>query len=79
MNGVWKEDSTHYCLININSPCNSMGKFELCDTLSLVIDQQRDNWICIMGDFNAITNSGERVGSGEYDDIREIEKFNDFI
>lgn len=46
----------------MHAPCPLNDKVELWDRLKVVIEQNRDNCICMTGDFNSFRNIRERVG-----------------
>lgn len=43
------------------------------------IQQNRDCYICLAGDFNYIREINERVGRSENINLRDIEVFDEFI
>lgn len=79
VNGFWGGNNLPCCIINVYSSCVSSAKSELWDRLALVIDQLGDVSICILGDFNSIRTSNERVGRSDNWGRSHIRKFDDFI
>lgn len=79
VNGMWRETMEEICLINVYVPCNREEKSRLWDMLSLVVEQAARSHICIIGDFNSILDTGERVGSGWQVSSRERMEFKDFV
>ncbi|KAL8508223.1 hypothetical protein ACS0TY_018708 [Phlomoides rotata] len=71
INGFFSADGKRGVLIN--------EKKGVWDTIRLVIDQNSEACIYVVGDFNAIRSPEERVGKGEVGDLREMVKFDDFI
>lgn len=66
MVGRWRETGEDLCIVNVYAPCEEMDKRLLWDRLQLIVDQWSDYNLCLIGDFNAILEEGERVGvSGE--------------
>lgn len=63
---MWAEGETSedYCLINVYAPCNDDEQILLWDHLRLVVEQWEEANVCIIGDFNAITEVGERDKEG---------------
>ncbi|KAL8507118.1 hypothetical protein ACS0TY_017854 [Phlomoides rotata] len=66
-------------LINVYAPCSHTERLRLWDTIRLVIDQNREACICVVGDLNAILFPKEREGRGEAGDSRDMFNFDDFI
>ncbi|KAL8557496.1 hypothetical protein ACS0TY_004798 [Phlomoides rotata] len=79
INGFFSADGKRGVLINVYAPCSYTEKKGVWDTIRLVIDQNSEACICVVGDFNAIRSPEEGVGRGEGGDPRNMVKFDDFI
>ncbi|KAL8529587.1 hypothetical protein ACS0TY_006859 [Phlomoides rotata] len=66
-------------IINVYAPCAISEKELLWDTIKLILAQNEESRICVMGDFNSIRISDERIGSGGEANRRDIQLFDDFI
>ncbi|XP_057811358.1 uncharacterized protein LOC131025575 [Salvia miltiorrhiza] len=77
--GVWKPNNLRCCFVNVYAPSDSPAKNVLWERLRSVIEQNKDLCLCMVGDFNAIREPGERVGMGESHGISEMKKFDTFI
>ncbi|KAL8547829.1 hypothetical protein ACS0TY_007238 [Phlomoides rotata] len=62
VNGRWLEDNGEMVIINVYAPCSFNEKAQLWDTINLVIEQNEDARICVVGDFNPIREKSERIG-----------------
>lgn len=54
------------CVINVYAPCDDEEQLLLWDRLRIVVEQWKNSKVCVIGDFNAILEVGERVGEGEW-------------
>ncbi|KAL8547927.1 hypothetical protein ACS0TY_007290 [Phlomoides rotata] len=79
VNGRWREDGGKMVIINVYAPCVISKKERLWDTIKLVIEQNKEARICVVGDFNSIRANDERIGRGEEIIRRDIRVFDDFI
>ncbi|XP_057789837.1 uncharacterized protein LOC131006698 [Salvia miltiorrhiza] len=79
INGVGKAGNLSYCLINVYASNVAREKAESWDKLQILAEQNRDRCLCIMGDFNAIRERGERVGKSENFDTADMRRFDAFI
>ncbi|KAL8478931.1 hypothetical protein ACS0TY_030718 [Phlomoides rotata] len=79
VNGFWKEDGTNISIVNVYAPSLASKRWTLWDTIQSLTEQYKDSCLCGTGDFNSIRNQEERRGRGSSWDIRDIDKFNDFI
>ncbi|KAL8536611.1 hypothetical protein ACS0TY_011982 [Phlomoides rotata] len=79
VNDRWLEDNGEMVIINVYASCLFSEKAQLWDTIQLVIAQNVDVRICVLGDFNSIIEEGERCGRGEVIDRRDIRSFDYFI
>ncbi|KAL8530707.1 hypothetical protein ACS0TY_007661 [Phlomoides rotata] len=59
VNGRWLEDNGGMVIINVYAPCLFFEKEQLWDTIKMVIAQNDDARICVVGDFNSIREKGE--------------------
>ncbi|KAL8519731.1 hypothetical protein ACS0TY_010607 [Phlomoides rotata] len=66
-------------ILNVYAPCGFTDKAQLLEMMRLVIEQNSDAKICVVGDFNSIREEGERCGRGGVIDRRDIKLFDDFI
>lgn len=79
VNGVWVENDTTCCIVNVYAPCLADAKRDLWDRIEMVVSQNSDVCTCVIGDFNSIAGEGERVGIAEFSSRMEICAFIDFI
>lgn len=79
VNGVLIKDGTRCCIVNVYAPCVEQEQNELWQALQVLVEQNQDVCVCIVGDFNTIRFREERVGRSRSFDPRETEKFEDFI
>ncbi|KAL8508518.1 hypothetical protein ACS0TY_018952 [Phlomoides rotata] len=79
VNGRWREDGGVMVIINVYAPCMTSEKEQLWDTIKLVIEQNEEARICVVGDFNSIRATDERIGRGGEVVRRDIRVFDDFI
>ena len=68
LSGKWGQESIAVHVVNIYSPCTLQDKRVLWDKVTQLKIQNPNGYWCIIGDFNNIRISGERVG-------REGERF----
>ncbi|XP_058775200.1 uncharacterized protein LOC131649456 [Vicia villosa] len=74
---LWQGDV--YYVINIYSPCELQRKVTLWRTLFDLKSEYVDGEWILCGDFNAIKNSRERIGSSVNENANEMKAFGDFI
>lgn len=79
VNGLWKEDGTRVCVLNVYTPCIHSKKVILWDDIQSTVSQFSDHCICIVGDFNAVRMAGERAGKNDYLNSRDMKAFDQFI
>ncbi|XP_057803416.1 uncharacterized protein LOC131018725 [Salvia miltiorrhiza] len=77
--GVWKPENLRCCFVNVYAPTEPSAKIILWDMLKLVVEQNKDLCLCLLGDFNAIREPGDRVGIGEPHGAAESRAFDLFI
>ncbi|XP_057803583.1 uncharacterized protein LOC131018912 [Salvia miltiorrhiza] len=77
--GVWRPNNLRCCFVNVYAPSNPSEKHVLWDMIRVFVDQNKDLCLCVLGDFNAIRDPGERVGSGEPYGATETRLFDLFI
>lgn len=73
------EDGKDCFVINIYAPNYATSRYELWDQLSTLIEQRKEDYLCIVGDFNSIRFGSERCGRGSYWNRGDIANFNNFI
>ncbi|KAL8457740.1 hypothetical protein ACS0TY_035560 [Phlomoides rotata] len=79
INRRWREDDGEMVIINVYAPCLVAEKEVLWDTIKLVIEQNEEARICVVGDFNSIREVDERIGRGGEVDRKDIQIFANFI
>ncbi|KAL8547280.1 hypothetical protein ACS0TY_006850 [Phlomoides rotata] len=79
VNGRWVEDGGNCTIINVYAPNTAILRWEIWDYIQSVVGQYNEDRVCIMGDFNSIRDTGERVGRAATWDIADINRFNNFI
>lgn len=62
--GQWRVSGEECCIINVYAPCCFEEKVLLLDMISLTVGQWDGINICVLGDFNAVLEAGERIGLG---------------
>ncbi|XP_057803588.1 uncharacterized protein LOC131018916 [Salvia miltiorrhiza] len=67
------------CLVNIYAPQSFSDGVVLWDQISLVVEQNKDLCVCVVGDFNSIRNGSERVGRGSQFQFTDVQSFDSFI
>lgn len=77
--GYLVEDGKDRTVINIYAPNYATSRNDLWDQLSILIEQRKDECLCLIGDFNSIHSRSERSGSGSYWNRGDIANFNNFI
>ncbi|KAL8531571.1 hypothetical protein ACS0TY_008244 [Phlomoides rotata] len=60
VNGLWSQDGSACCIINVYAPCNLVKRLELWDRIHTMINQNLNVCIYILGDFNSVMNGIER-------------------
>lgn len=72
------QDTVVY-IVNVYAPCSVTAKQSLSEELKVLKQNyNRGEW-GIVGDFNAVTNEGERKGRTGRSSSQEISDFNNFI
>ncbi|XP_057808469.1 uncharacterized protein LOC131022945 [Salvia miltiorrhiza] len=79
VNGIWLQGGLHCCFVNVYAPMGTTEKESLWDTLQLIALQNKDSCLCFLGDFNAVRDSGERVGKGAVFNQADARSFDAFI
>ncbi|XP_057808814.1 uncharacterized protein LOC131023285 [Salvia miltiorrhiza] len=79
LNGWWQSGNLPCCFVNIYAPIDGNEKLLLWDKLNMIVNQNVDICLCILGDFNAVRNQEERVGSSDRYGIVEARNFDSFI
>jgi len=73
------KSSRVFFVFNVHTPCDSSGKQDLCLRMGRVLNNNREAYWCVRGDFNATCSSLERksraIGPSHNDDTH----FNQFI
>ncbi|KAL8512996.1 hypothetical protein ACS0TY_019240 [Phlomoides rotata] len=62
VNGYFTGDGGRGVLMNVYAPCSSLEKAELWEIIKLIVLQNTDARVCVVGDFNSIRSPEERVG-----------------
>lgn len=79
VNGVFVEDGKRCTIINVYAPNLASLRYVLWDQLSILASQRKEDYLCIIGDFNAICSYHERNGRGSSWNRTDIANFDDFI
>ncbi|KAL8464257.1 hypothetical protein ACS0TY_033965 [Phlomoides rotata] len=79
VNGFFTKDGVRGVLINVYAPCLSSEKATLWDNINLIVEQNDDAQICVVGDFNSIRFPEERVGRREVSESGDTACFDNFI
>lgn len=79
VNRLWGVERNDCCLINIYAPCLLGDILDLWDRIQLIISQNSNKCLCIVGDFNLIRRETERAGRRAKSVKRDVEAFDDFI
>jgi len=78
--GIFRESNIPVVITNVYSSCNLQLKMQMWEELKGIRKREPCNSWCILGDFNAIRNEGERRGiSQARGNKREMQGFNNFI
>ncbi|XP_019450694.1 PREDICTED: uncharacterized protein LOC109352963 [Lupinus angustifolius] len=77
--GKWTQSLDVYCIVNVYSPCVLSLKLKLWEDLVKLKSDIGDAIWCVMGDFNDIRHSSERVGLSVDEGNRESVLFNSWI
>ncbi|KAL8545444.1 hypothetical protein ACS0TY_005558 [Phlomoides rotata] len=75
VNGRLGEDGGEMVIINVYAPCSTSEKEQLWEIIKLVIEQNEEARLCVVGDFNSIRAEDKRVGRREEVDRRDINIF----
>lgn len=75
VNGFLKRDGTQCCIVNVYAPCAKQDKVELWDAFKILIDQNSDVCVCVIGDFNTIRFDEERIWRSSGGDSRDKDIF----
>ncbi|XP_057779859.1 uncharacterized protein LOC130998458 [Salvia miltiorrhiza] len=62
VNGIWLPGSVPCCFVNVYAPCDSSEKANLWEVIQAIAEQNNDRCLCVLEDFNAIREEGDRVG-----------------
>ncbi|KAL5148468.1 putative ribonuclease H protein [Glycine soja] len=80
LEGVWKNEAQKVHIINIYAPCDAQHRRELWDSLKQLKSMNPYGLWCLMGDFNSIRNTSERMGLSQRGvDDRHMIEFNEWI
>lgn len=79
INGFLTEDGNGCTIINVYAPNTPSLRHDLWDKISIVVDQFKENYLCVVGDFNSIRVENERVGQNASWDRNDMEIFDNFI
>ncbi|KAL8513732.1 hypothetical protein ACS0TY_013006 [Phlomoides rotata] len=79
VNGIWREDNVKVMIINVYAPRTVTEKEQLWDVIKIVLEQNENVRVCIVGDFNSIREENERIGKRGDVDHRDIRIFENFI
>ncbi|KHN09346.1 hypothetical protein glysoja_037448 [Glycine soja] len=63
LSGKWIQEDLSLNIVNIYSPCDIQRKHVLWETILQLKNHNQGGLWCILGDFNSIRNSSERVGA----------------
>ena len=78
--GFFRESNIPVVITNVYSSCNLQLKVQMWEELKGIRQREPCNSWCMLGDFNAIRNEGERRGiSQARGNKREMQGFNNFI
>lgn len=79
VNGFLIEDGKNCSIINVYAPSCPSLRLALWDKISILAEQCKDDYLCVIGDFNSIRTEQERVGRNSTWDRNDMDKFNNFI
>lgn len=79
MNRFYGLERIECCIINVYVPSVLEERRLLWDRLSIVIQQNINMCVCVLGDFNSIRHPEERVGSSEIVHRSDMRSFDNFI
>lgn len=79
VNGYMIEDVKGCSIINVYARNSSSLRLELWDKISILVDQYKEDYLCVVGDFNSIRIEQERVGRSATLDRGDMKAFNNFI
>ncbi|KAL8541408.1 hypothetical protein ACS0TY_002609 [Phlomoides rotata] len=79
VNGRWLKDGGNCTIINVYAPNVPAQRWELWDCIQALVNQYVEDRMCIVRDFNAIKEKGERVGRAATWDENDMIHFNNFI
>ncbi|XP_057808990.1 uncharacterized protein LOC131023466 [Salvia miltiorrhiza] len=79
VNGIWLQGDLQCCFVNVYAPMGSAEKESLWDALQILALPNKYSYLCILGDFNAVCDPGERVGKGVVFNQADARNFDAFI
>ncbi|KAL8461410.1 hypothetical protein ACS0TY_032759 [Phlomoides rotata] len=79
VSGRWLEDDSRCTIVNVYAPNNSTQRGELWEVIEALAEQNSNEMMCVIGDFNAIRDDTDRVGRSTHFDDRDMVKFNNMI
>lgn len=79
VNDYWKEVGKHVCIINVYALGILKEKMIVWDVLEVVLGQQNDECLFVVGDFNSIRAVEERRGRSQTLNYRDIHAFDNLI
>ena len=80
LEGTWIANGVRVCIVNIYSPSDVAMKRNLWDQIRTLRNANLGGLWCILGDFNSIRTTSERVGTSQrQQDERNIKEFNNWI
>lgn len=80
LQGVWTRDMQRVYIVNVYAPCDAPSKHTLWEDIKHLKNHDPGGTWCILGDFNCIRDSFERVGVTQREaDSNSITEFNNWI
>lgn len=79
VNGRVRESGVEVCSLNVYVPCNLRDKMLLWERVELVVGQNENMCLCVIGDFNSILESRERARVGSNGSNRDMREFWGFV
>ena len=80
LEGTWIADGVRVCIVNIYLPSDVGMERNLWDQIRTLRNANLGGLWCILGDFNSIRTTSERVGTSQrQQDERNIKEFNNWI
>lgn len=79
INGYLIEDGRGCSIVNVYAPGTPAARGLLWDQIGILATQRKDDYFCVIGDFNCIRSIAERVGRNESWNTSDMDCFNNFI